>query len=263
MIVSAADYHFREVAILFLSSLVKSGGIDLDNFIFFIFDISREKDIYQSNCSNMLKCILNINASINYEIINFDTMQEIVKKTEKCGSFNIVDVVDHLKVFVYTYIRAPYLWVDSDIIVRREINSLYNDCRHKGILSMGRDKDPFIQYYQYYKQYTNLDLHGYFKHLGTFNSGVMYIPKSYTRLWRDIFSKIGDSSKSYLGQGAWNIIFWLEDQVCILDKEYNTFYRCDSYFQRKKARLLHFSLGAKREMVSIYGKRLCPGFSSS
>lgn len=263
MIISAADYNFRECAVAFISSLLKNGKIGIDNFIFFIFDISPEKEIYQTRCLNMAKCISNINSEINYEIINFDTMQDIIKKTKKYDFLSIIDVADHLKALIYNYIKMPYLWIDSDIIVRKEINSLYNECKERDAFALVVDRCPVIEYYQYYRQYADTELHRYFKHLGTFNAGVMYIPKNYIQLWQDIFRKVGNMRNPCLGQGVWNVIFWLENQACILDKKYNTFYKYDSYFKKKNAYLLHFAAELKKDMVSIYGKTSCPKFSSS
>lgn len=254
MIVSAANYNFWSYTTLFLQSFIKNSGINLNTLKYFVFDYARERMEYKTNCVSLIAKIINLDPRIDPVIVPFEDMQGIIDKFERLYKslrlkfFLKTNLMDYLKGYFSKYIQQPYLFLDSDIIVKKQISGLYNTCRKNNKLAMAEENVfDFEIYFNYYFSYAKRNLSDYYISKGALNSGVIFVPTDYTSQWFEIFSKTISlyGVKGHPGQGAWNILFWLKGGRFIQSK-YN--FCAIQKKQREKAALVHFPLGTKKLM---------------
>ena len=253
MIVSAGDYGYRKYAGIFLSSLLKNGGVAPEEITYFVFDFSGDRERYEHNCYATMLYLLKVDRSVNIRMFAFEEMRAMVKRIKPFRAQNVdLDIIDYLKCRVFSHLKQPYLWLDSDMVVRKEISGLYRSCLRKDRFAMAtRKADAFDldHYFCFYSAYCGDKLPAALRRKGTFNGGLIFIPRDYTKLWFDIYRSVASpESGGVTGQGVWNTVFWLEKGI-VMPEEYNYTYQGAG---NRKAAVLHFLRGDKAKM-SEYG----------
>ena len=257
MIVCAIDCNYREYTKLFLLSLIKNSPSSVRRLRYFVFDYARNKKEYRKNCYYAMLQLLRINRHIDLTMMPYADISEIYEKFKKLFRtlgiryFLKTNMMDYLKAYIFKYLGEPYLFLDNDIIVCGGIEELYNRCKEKGKISMGKLKHfRLLNFFEFYNLYTRLKLNSRFRYFGQLCSGVIFIPKDYTNTWFNIFSRgisrfgIG----GHPGLGSWNVLFW-EEKGYLLPERYN----CIMNRTRKACKnavLLHFPERFKQRMLN-------------
>ncbi|MEI8012979.1 MAG: hypothetical protein WCI27_10980 [Candidatus Omnitrophota bacterium] len=155
-----------------------------------------------------------------------------------------------MKGFVYNYIKKPYLWLDSDMMIRKPIKRFYDRLRKINKLAMflwRPDSQQLGAFFKLPRQSAGDELVWCLEKRGVLNSGLIFMPENYAEQWLDLYQSIAsDRSGIVTGECVWNILYWMKKGVRVSGK-YN-YYEDD--MRSSTASILHFA-GRKELMLEF------------
>lgn len=248
VVVTAFDFDFRTFLEIFLRSLLKNGGIDPKRIIVFMFDFSVSPGVYERRCWAAAAFVIKLDLGVTLRRVPFRMMQKIRRDVSAAGSAtNTLCMVDYLKCYLSRVLKAPYLWLDADMVVCKPIDRLLEELSLTRSIAMVNFDDPALDRSGYLRCFSSACGVGRTKAIR--NNGLIFVPRDYSAQWKEIYRRVcGMYRSADVGQVVWNILFRLERGRTIGHQFNHVFGQA----RGTQARIVHFLLDRKDAMAS-YG----------